>query len=58
MEVLKGQFGKDPWTGPKPLPMVLFEKGFDYFFGIPASWIMVSYYLENDRVLDLPVLMD
>ena len=33
------------------------EKGFDYFFGIPASMNYgVLTYLENDRVLDPPVL--
>ncbi len=33
------------------------EKGFDYFFGIPASMNYgILTYLENDRVLDPPVL--
>ncbi|MEQ9287615.1 MAG: arylsulfatase [Cyclobacteriaceae bacterium] len=33
------------------------EKGFDYFFGIPASMNFgVLTYLENDKVLDPPVL--
>jgi len=30
-------------------------RGFDYFFGIPASLDMIPYvYLENDRVVELP----
>ena len=33
------------------------EKGFDYFFGIPASMNFgVLTYLQNDRVLDPPIL--
>ena len=47
----KGRNWSEPFTeGP-------IEKGFDYFFGIPASMNFgVLTFLENDRVLDPPVL--
>jgi arylsulfatase A len=46
--------GRD-WS--KPFTDGPIEKGFDYFFGIPASMNFgVLTYLENDRVLDPPVL--
>ena len=50
-EVGKGRDWSKPFTdGP-------IEKGFDYFFGIPASMNYgILTYLENDRVLDPPVL--
>jgi len=51
-----GSLGKDrDWSqafsdGP-------IEKGFDYFFGLPASMNFgILTFLENDRVLDAPVL--
>ena len=51
-----GSIGKNrDWSVPfKEGPL---EYGFDYFFGIPASMNFgVLSYLENDRVLDPPVL--
>lgn len=51
-----GSKGKDrDWSAPfKDGPI---EKGFDYFFGIPASMNFgILTYLENDKVLDPPVL--
>jgi arylsulfatase A len=46
--------GRD-WS--KPFTDGPIEKGFDYFFGVPASMNFgVLTYLENDRVLDPPVL--
>ncbi|MEP5341642.1 MAG: arylsulfatase [Algibacter sp.] len=49
----KGE-GRD-WS--KPFTDGPIEKGFDYFFGIPASMNFgVLTYLENDRVLDPPIL--
>lgn len=49
--VKKGRDWSEPFTdGP-------IEKGFDYFFGIPASMNYgILTYLENDRVLDPPIL--
>lgn len=51
-----GSPGKDrDWS--KPFTEGPIEKGFDYFFGIPASMNFgVLTYLENDRVLDPPTL--
>lgn len=51
-----GEKGKDRnWSAPfKDGPI---EHGFDYFFGIPASMNYgILTYLENDQVLDPPVL--
>ena len=51
-----GTKGKNrDWSQPfKDGPI---EKGFDYFFGIPASMNYgILTYLENDKVLDPPVL--
>lgn len=51
-----GTKGKDrDWSIPfKEGPI---EKGFDYFFGIPASMNYgILTYLENDKVLDPPLL--
>mgnify|MGYP000706951414 CR=1 FL=1 len=51
-----GKKGQDrDWSAPfKEGPI---EHGFDYFFGIPASMNYgILTYLENDRVLDPPVL--
>jgi len=46
--------GRD-WS--KPFTDGPIEKGFDYFFGIPASMNFgVLTYLENDRALDPPTL--
>ncbi|RTE55464.1 arylsulfatase [Arenibacter aquaticus] len=46
--------GRD-WS--KPFTDGPTEKGFDYFFGIPASMNYgILTYLENDRVLDPPLL--
>ena len=46
--------GRD-WS--KPFTDGPIEKGFDYFFGIPASMNYgILTYLENDRVLDPPTL--
>ncbi len=46
--------GRD-WS--KPFTDGPIEKGFDYFFGIPASMNFgILTYLENDRVLDPPTL--
>ncbi|MDN3665561.1 arylsulfatase [Algibacter miyuki] len=51
-DVKKG--GRD-WS--KPFTDGPIEKGFDYFFGIPASMNYgILTYLENDRVLDPPTL--
>tara|TARA_R110000868_G_scaffold411085_1_gene701749 strand:- start:2471 stop:4075 length:1605 start_codon:yes stop_codon:yes gene_type:complete len=52
----QGSLGKDrDWS--KPYTDGPIEKGFDYFFGIPASMNYgILTYLENDRVLDPPVL--
>lgn len=52
----EGRLGKDrDWS--KPFTDGPIEKGFDYFFGIPASMNYgVLTYLENDRILDPPVL--
>ncbi|MBU3024128.1 arylsulfatase [Zobellia galactanivorans] len=52
----EGSLGKDrDWS--KPFTDGPIEKGFDYFFGIPASMNYgILTYLENDRVLDPPVL--
>ena len=49
-----GEKGKDrDWS--QPFTDGPIEKGFDYFFGIPASMNFgVLTYLENDRVLDPP----
>lgn len=51
-----GTKGKDrDWS--KPFTDGPIEKGFDYFFGIPASMNYgVLTFLENDRVLDPPTL--
>ncbi|WP_372753441.1 arylsulfatase [Labilibaculum sp.] len=49
----KGE-GRD-WS--KPFTDGPIEKGFDYFFGVPASMNFgVLTFLENDKVLDPPVL--
>jgi len=46
--------GRD-WS--KPFTDGPIDKGFDYYFGIPASMNYgILTYLENDRVLDPPVL--
>lgn len=46
--------GRD-WS--KPFTDGPIEKGFDYFFGIPASMNYgILTYLENDKVLDPPIL--
>ncbi|MCG1037445.1 sulfatase-like hydrolase/transferase [Polaribacter sargassicola] len=46
--------GRD-WS--KPFTDGPIEKGFDYFFGVPASMNYgVLTYLENDKVLDPPIL--
>lgn len=52
----EGTKGKDRnWE--KPFTDGPVEKGFDYFFGIPASMNYgVLTYLENDKVLDPPIL--
>ncbi|WP_139955796.1 sulfatase-like hydrolase/transferase [Flavicella sediminum] len=52
----EGEKGKGrDWS--KPFTDGPIEKGFDYFFGIPASMNFgVLTYLENDKVLDPPVL--
>ncbi|WP_339711646.1 arylsulfatase [uncultured Kriegella sp.] len=52
----EGSLGKDrDWS--KPFSDGPIDKGFDYFFGIPASMNYgILTYLENDRVLDPPVL--
>lgn len=52
----KGSLGENrDWSAPFTEGPV--EHGFDYFFGIPASMNFgVLTYLENDRVLDPPVL--
>ncbi|MFK7924984.1 MAG: sulfatase-like hydrolase/transferase [Bacteroidia bacterium] len=51
-----GSLGKNrDWS--KPFTDGPIEKGFDYFFGIPASMNYgILTYLENDRVLDPPTL--
>jgi arylsulfatase A len=51
-----GTTGKDrDWS--KPFTDGPIEKGFDYFFGIPASMNFgILTYLENDRVVEPPVL--
>ncbi|WP_343854350.1 arylsulfatase [Algoriphagus jejuensis] len=51
-----GTLGKDrDWSAPFVGGPI--DHGFDYFFGIPASMNYgVLTYLENDRVLDPPVL--
>ncbi|PZX51012.1 arylsulfatase A [Algoriphagus chordae] len=51
-----GSLGKDrDWSAPFEDGPI--DHGFDYFFGIPASLNYgVLTYLENDRVLDPPVL--
>ena len=51
----EGSLGKDrDWS--KPFVDGPIEKGFDYFFGIPASMNYgILTYLENDTVLDPPV---
>ena len=51
-----GETGKGrDWS--KPFTDGPIEKGFDYYFGIPASMNFgILTYLENDRVLDPPVL--
>ena len=52
----EGRLGKD-WDWWKPFTDGPNEKGFDYFFGILASMNYgVLTYLENDRVLEPPVL--
>lgn len=52
----EGSLGKNrDWS--KPFTDGPIEKGFDYFFGIPASMNYgILTYLENDRVLDPPIL--
>ncbi|MBT9188779.1 sulfatase family protein [Zobellia russellii] len=52
----EGSLGKNrDWS--KPFTDGPIEKGFDYYFGIPASMNYgVLTYLENDKVLDPPVL--
>ena len=51
-----GTVGKDrDWS--KPFTDGPIERGFDYFFGIPASMNYgILTYLENDKVLDPPIL--
>lgn len=51
-----GKIGEDRnWSMPFTDGPI--EKGFDYFFGIPASMNYgILTYLENDKVLDPPVL--
>jgi len=51
-----GELGKGrDWS--KPFTDGPIDKGFDYFFGIPASMNYgILTYLENDKVLDPPVL--
>ena len=51
-----GTKGKDrDWS--KPFTDGPIEKGFDYFFGIPASMNFgVLTYLENDKVLEAPTV--
>ena len=57
---LQMEFGGTKGTGrnwSKPFTDGPIEKGFDYFFGIAASMNYgILTYLENDRVLDPPVL--
>jgi len=52
----EGTLGENrDWS--KPFTEGPIEKGFDYFFGIPASMNYgILTYLENDEVLDPPVL--
>jgi len=52
----EGTLGKNrDWS--KPFQDGPIEKGFDYFFGIPASMNYgILTYLENDKVLDSPFL--
>lgn len=52
----EGNLGVDrDWS--KPFSEGPTERGFDYFFGIPASMNYgILTYLENDRVLDPPTL--
>lgn len=48
--VFDGKLGQRDWS--KPFQDGPIEKGFDYFFGIPASMNYgVLTYLENDRIL-------
>ena len=51
-----GELGKDrDWSAPFVDGPI--DYGFDYFFGIPASMNYgILTYLENDRVLDSPIL--
>ncbi len=54
--VFEGELGEGrDWS--KPFADGPVDHGFDYFFGIPASMNFgILTYLENDRVLDPPVL--
>ncbi len=48
-----GTIGHRDWS--QPITDGPTEKGFDYFFGIPASMNFgVLTYIENDRVLEIP----
>lgn len=55
MEFAGEKGGHRDWSAPFAEGPI--EHGFDYFFGIPASMNYgILTYLENDRVLDPPVL--
>ncbi|WP_220763923.1 arylsulfatase [Flavobacterium sp. UMI-01] len=55
MEFVGDEKGGRDWS--KPFTDGPVEKGFDYFFGIPASMNYgILTYLENDRVLEPPTL--
>ncbi len=57
---LQMEFVGEPGKGrdwSKPFTDGPIEKGFDYYFGIPASMNYgILTYLENDKVLDPPIL--